>query len=432
MSRLSRSEVRLATSACIVLSCLVSLTSALIFHRSDAHASVYGLANLVGGTAYGVLHGLGLTITTDAQGTAAPVLYHAARMPVATLVVAAGALLFGEHGLRSIAVFKTLLFLVPVWLTMALVLRWRGSTAQRITRCVLLLLPFAALPFVADVVNLQVEEGYSYSALAYAFALLLFSPTGNAIPVLTRFVLPFAVAVDLLYLSKSSMWPAVLILLLFAMWRVHATRLNLVLLLLVLAAPVSWAAHQKAVGGRATIGTSLDGLNLHKGQNPQFLERYPPPPGGSLDQYDPELSGSHVFASEWAFHDFHQHAALDFMRRNPEEAARGGVRKAEIFFFSMRKTGSSEPSSRAMAMLETLGIVIMRCALWTAMLWAAFRLFHPHGSRFPALLFLLLVAACAAPYLVGFAYTRHVSILLYPSVLLLCRFASPAMEPQRT
>ncbi len=36
-------------------------------------------------------------------------------------------------------------------------------------------------------------------------------------------------------------------------------------------------------------------------------------------------------------------------------------------------------------------------------------------------MFLLLVGVAALPYVVGFAYTRHVSVLIYPSVLVCCR-----------
>jgi hypothetical protein len=35
--------------------------------------------------------------------------------------------------------------------------------------------------------------------------------------------------------------------------------------------------------------------------------------------------------------------------------------------------------------------------------------------------FLAVVAACALPFLAGFAYTRHVSILIYPAALFCCR-----------
>ncbi len=428
MSQFSRDGVRLATLVCVLLSLFTSIAAALVFHRSDAHDSVYGLANLVGGTTDSMLHGRGLTVATNAQGTAEPLLYHAARMPVATLVVALGASLFGDHGMRSIAVFKTVLFLLPVWLAMALTLRSPCTRRQIMAKSALLLLPFAALPFMADVVNLQVEEGYSYATLAYSFALLLFKPASkDAGTLLTGFAIPFALAVDLLYLSKSSMWPAVAVLLVFALWRIQVFTPNLVLVLLVAAAPIGWAVHQKAVSDRASIGTSLDGLNLHKGENTRFLQRYPPAPGDSLDRYDADLSGSNTFASEWAFNDFHQHAALDFIRQSPKDAALGSLRKATIFFFSLRKVGSSEPSGRAMAILETFGILLMRLALWTALALAVNRVAR-RRDRFPALLFLLLVMACAVPYLLGFAYTRHVSILLYPSILLLCRFLAPLRD----
>jgi hypothetical protein len=43
--------------------------------------------------------------------------------------------------------------------------------------------------------------------------------------------------------------------------------------------------------------------------------------------------------------------------------------------------------------------------------------------------FLAVIAACALPFLAGFAYTRHVSILIYPAALFCCRvLAEPYNE----
>ena len=76
--------------------------------------------------------------------------------------------------------------------------------------------------------------------------------------------------------------------------------------------------------------------------------------------------------------------------------------------------------------------------LWTAILSAACLLFRAATPqrRIVGAIFLALVAACVLPYLVGFAYTRHASILIYPAVLMCCRLLSrdehgytPSAEP---
>jgi hypothetical protein len=40
--------------------------------------------------------------------------------------------------------------------------------------------------------------------------------------------------------------------------------------------------------------------------------------------------------------------------------------------------------------------------------------------RLVAGIFLALVVACALPYVAGFAYTRHISILIYHAALMCC------------
>jgi hypothetical protein len=80
-------------------------------------------------------------------------------------------------------------------------------------------------------------------------------------------------------------------------------------------------------------------------------------------------------------------------------------------------------------------MVVFRLMLWTAIAWAIYVLILTRGSnrksrtsrvsgrslRAASGVFLAVVAACALPYVAGFAYTRHVSILIYPAALFLCR-----------
>ena len=64
--------------------------------------------------------------------------------------------------------------------------------------------------------------------------------------------------------------------------------------------------------------------------------------------------------------------------------------------------------------------------LWTAVLGALYAAARPAPLEDPSLrqvgwVLLALVAACLLPYIVGFAYTRHVSVLIYPAALMCCR-----------
>ena len=172
------------------------------------------------------------------------------------------------------------------------------------------------------------------------------------------------------------------------------------------------------------MGTSLDGINLHKGNNAGFLEHYPSPHGDSMDWYDFELNRGLHFGDEWSFNDYHERAALDYLRSHPRETLEGDVRKVNVLFFAIEKVGSTA-SHGARKLVEDAGMVVFRLMLWAAILLAIYLVFRARGIgrrplRMAAGVFLAVVAACSLPFLVGFAYTRHVSVLIYPAALFCC------------
>jgi hypothetical protein len=410
----------------LVLPLLVSLTAVWILDHTKTHQSLVTTSNMVGPTVKSLLDGNGLTACTEAMGTPGnPICFHAARMPIDALVVALGIRLFGDRYL-PVSFFKTILLLLPLQLAIYLVWRRLPPSLWRAAAVVLLLLaPFAIPAFLADVANILVEEGYSYSFLAAAVALLFFgrrSPSRHCGPGERLEALLFAMALGGLYLSKSSMLPAVLVLAagFFMLHRAVAPRL--LVALLVAAAPLGWAIHQHHASGRYSVGTSFDGINLHKGNNAEFLAHYPPPAGDSLDRFDPALSRGRYFTGEWPFNDYHRRVALDFLLMHPQATLRGDARKLYVLFFSLQKVGSAASHGITRALEET-GMAFFRLLLWAAIGGAIYLLVQAKEKplRLAGGIFLALVAACALPYVAGFAYTRHVSILIYPAALMCCR-----------
>lgn len=399
------------------------------FNHAAPPLSLFQLTNLVGPTTDSLLHGGGLTACTDAMGTPGnPICFHAGRMPLPSLVVGLGIRLFGDRFL-AVNFFKTLLLLLL--LELAIYLVWRRmpqSRSRRLASALLLLAPFAITAFVADVVNLQVEEAYSYSLLALAVAILFFAMKPVSTGSLGRALL-FAFAVDGTYLAKSSMAPAVAVLLLSYLLLEKNRLARTLAMVLIIAAPIGWALHQHHASHRYSVGTSIDGMNLHKANNPAFLAHYPPSPGDSLDSFDTELNQGLHFDDEWSFNDFHQRAAIAWLLAHPADTLRVDASKLGVIFLSVRKYGSSE-SHGAMLGIETAGLLLFRFILWTAIVSAVICLFKSQkpqdASTYPSLraagaIFLALLAACILPYVVGFAYTRHVSILIYPAALMCCR-----------
>ena len=391
---------------------MMSLAALAVFRPEPR---LFELGNMVGPTTESLLHGEGLTACTTEQGTPGnPICFHAGRMPIASFTVALGIRLFGMRPL-AVNLFKLLLLLAPLAGAMALVCR--GSRGGRWLTGALLLLPFAITAFLADVVNMQVEEGYSYSLLALAVALLLYFHVVPG-PEWMRAV-AFAVAADGVYLSKSSMF-IVLLVLLAGFWRMErGTMLRWVVAVLVLGAPAGWAMHQHHASGRYSVGTSLDGMNLHKSNSPEFLQLYPPPAGESLDGHDQDLNAGLHFGDEWSYNDYHARAAFAYMRAHPREELKAGARKLWVIFVSVHKVGSSETRGW-MKVVEVGGLALFRVLLWAAMGGAGWSLVRGGANRKAEAIFLGVVGAVTLPYLVGFAYTRHVSVLIYPSAVMCC------------
>jgi hypothetical protein len=410
----------------LIVPVVMSLVGVWYLDHAKANKPLFSITNLVGPTTQSLLAGNGLTVCTEDMGTRGnPICFHAARMPMTAMVVALGMRLFGDHYLR-VACFKTLLLLLPVELALYLV--WRRlprSSWRRLVTVLLVLAPFAMTAFLADVTNILVDEGYSYSFLAIAVAVLLFDlPLRPMIGGLARAVL-FAAALDGLYLSKSGALPAVLVLLAGFVVMEQSKGRRWLVVVLVAAAPLGWALHQHHASGRYSVGTSFDGINLHKGNNAGFLEHYPPPNGDSMDWYDVELNRGLRFNDEWSFNDYHQKAALDYFRTHPRETLEGDLRKLNVLFFSFEKYGGTA-SHGVREMVEDAGMAGFRLMQWAAIVSAVYLLFRARGSarrslRVASGVFLAMVVACALPYLAGFAYTRHVSVLIYPAALFCCR-----------
>lgn len=413
----------------LLVSIAAVLATACLFNRASAGRSLFLLSNLIGPTTQSLLHGQGLTVCTEAMGTPNnPICFHAARMPLSSLILALGIKLFGNRYL-PVALFKAILLLLP--LEAALCLAWRRmpcSSRGRFFITLLLLAPFTIDAFLANTVNLQVEEAYAYSVLALAVAILFFAldrtVTRSAISGFGLAIL-FALSLDALYLSKSSLILAAAVLLIGYFVMERRVSLRLLVLALIVIAPAGWAVHQHHASGRFSFGTSLDGINLHKGNNPAFLDHYPPPPGNTLDRFDSVLNSGHTFTNEWTFDDYNWAAALAYLRAHPVRTVEGDLRKIDVLLFSLRKIGSTRDHGTRL-LFDLYGLLLFRLILWSAIITAVAAAFLRPSTDDPQLrtisaIFLALTIACIAPYIAGFAYTRHASILIYPATLLCCR-----------
>ncbi len=343
---------------------------------------------------------------------------HAGRMPLAAYTIFTLVNIFGTH-YSVVTLCKALLSMVPIlvafWLVSdrAMSCRYRPRLYSMVLFAATFMLPAVLL----NIVDIDAEECYTTCFLACCCAIVLFWPAiQNHVNIWSAV---FVLMLIFLYLAKSSMMLAALFLILGCGIRSGFNRRFAAVVALVLCAPLLWGLYVDKVSGRFSVGTSVDEMNLHKGNNPDFLQEYQPKNGGDLDPYDIQLRNGHIFTSEWQMSDYHKSQAVAYIRHHPWTVLYGGLRKAEVFFITLTRRGDDlklHPGIFGITIISSM--VLFRLLLWSAMVVATIQLKSKIIElRFSALFYLGVVLTVAAPYLIGFAVTRHVSVLALPSAL---------------
>ncbi|WP_298011750.1 hypothetical protein [uncultured Aquabacterium sp.] len=342
---------------------------------------------------------------------------------MATLYAVLGYIAFGDK-VAYIIFLKVLLVVAALAWIAWLVFRSRGE--KSILDFLALLLISTSSYTVANIVNIQVEEGFGFVGLAVCWAVLLYGASPERKGHLGgrgyhkhSIAILFGCSAAIALLSKSSFVLCVAVLLVAFGYK-FGLRYFLACLLVVATSGVAWASYQYAGSGRFTIGTSLDGWNLYKGNNPYFLERYPPTPGTSLDMYDDDLFKDSPAGGEWVVNDFYREKSFAYILNNKEKAVAALKKKFWVCFFSVEKYGST--SSEGVRKYYELGsMILFRVVFWLS-LGAAVADSFVRRQRALGIAYILFVGGLLLPYLVGFAYTRHVSVLALPAVLYLLAF----------
>lgn len=401
---------------------MIVIVSVFLLSRSRDFNSVYDLANFMGPVTQNLVAGRGFqgTFRVDVgPGQQDVITYYAHRMPLIPFFLAATVDVVGDN-LRLVNLIKALVFVIPLLLAVSLALRagLRTDPKRLCSGALLLLAPFFIPTFLIDVANLQVEEGYSYSLIVLAFAIIVFVLRGS----LAQWTLPFVLCLTGLYLVKSSMILLCAWLLALFCQRTPSRRSWATATCIFLATMVLWACYVHSATGRFALGTSIDQPNFYKGNNALLINRYPPANKGSLDGYDVDLYQSRHFGNEWLMSDFAQAQGKAFIRQHPGEWATLAFRKAVVLWISPVKIGSGTYTGAA-GRIETAGLIVFRFAFWTAIVLALRGLRSRVGAiRFQSLSFLGLVLSASLPYILGFALTRHASILIFPTFMILYAF----------
>jgi len=407
----------------VIVSALLALGMLKAPFHQQKIPSIFKLGYLVGPATESLLHHRGLQVCTEDMGTPGdPICFRSARMPLASVVLASGVRLFGDRP-ATIAAAKTLLCMVPLWAAMGLVLSAFKRSGGSLLLCAgILILPFLIVNYLVVITGMEVEEGYLFGLIPLALALIACVPRPGI-----GWAVTAGITLDLIYIAKSSMLLAVFVLLVASLLRLSKLWQRVAITVLVALAPLSWAVHQRHASGRYSLGTSLDGINLHKGNNAEFRDRYPIS-NSYLDSQDPKLNRGLYFTDEWSFNDYHMARAREFLLSHPLYTAESAGRKLFVILLSTRNYTVTK-TTLAEAVVTGLGMVLFRLILWSSLVVAVLAAFRKQErDRFFGITYLAFVAAYCAPYIVGFGFTRHAIVLVYPAAVFCALSIRPSSE----
>lgn len=210
--------------------------------------------------------------------------------------------------------------------------------------------------------------------------------------------------------------------------RQRALPLRAAPLIAVLLAAMAWGGYSAVKTGTfavASTSSSTNGWNLWKGNNPLFAELYP---DRHLDALAADArAAAPAFTSEWEAHRYYSGLARDFVRANPGRALRNTGRKLAVALVGIRdfEFNRNRPAKVAVhtaSMLANRGLLFAAAGLSLA--WLMGRAATPLRRRAGGF-FLLMAATYIAPYLVGFAYARHIVPVFVSAVFVVILAARP-------
>ncbi len=349
---------------------------------------------------------------------------HAARMPVIPLLMASLAAI--TNHLWFAALVKNVLVTTPLALV-----GWQYYTGLRhLPRWIVVGGGLFALTFPGVVIfhfYLGAEECVLIGLLAFVWGYL---PLARRDPLDRRSLILAAVLNGLMCLTKSGMFPLAI---LNAAAYALLTRRRAVAVGfagVIGAAMMSWGLYTLVATDHLTLGTSLDGYNLSKGNNEWTLGVYRQ--GEELDNLSNWLwqlpaSEDRSLSGEWDYNAFFTRRALTFAREHPREELRLlALRFTRFYLIAAPGQGQLPDLVRSGVRVIYLPyVLIFRLLLWAGLMTGLIQVLR-HGPRaigrgdaavlIPAT-YLVGVLIYSLPYLAGFAYWRHVTPIVIPTVL---------------
>ena len=150
----------------------------------------------------------------------------------------------------------------------------------------------------------------------------------------------------------------------------------------------------------------------------------------NIDPFYADIAVGRHYKSESDFNAGQEKEAVQYMETHPRATIIAMGRKIGVLLFSLKKVGPGTIRSPMVEWTERASRVIAQLVLWTALLVAAWQCVRWKPSSLPAAVFLLVTAAICLPYVVGFALSRHGSILYLPAIIYIIRSVYAGQEDE--
>lgn len=394
----------------------------------------------------GTLEACGVPVALDFCGVAA-------RMPLMPWIYATAAKLIGLQQ-SHLAIAKSLAGTVILWLALQYLCRsFAKFPVQRLYLVAITALLFLGPQYLKHSISVQYEESLLIDLFPAYFCLLggLFvrqksAPLSSLDWIILTLLILFG---SLLYFLKSSLLFFGIIVIFAPLFLVRTPHWAKAIAILPFVFGLFWWGHVNyAYHGQIRLSSSYNGENLYRGQNDYSYKIYPEI---HLDRLiDSEVAilndGERVplpdwshhfppFQGEWEWYDYFKQLGQQWGRDNPGKALAFTLRKAFVLFLEPRKVPfrqmalpELEPKeySQGTLIAGLVWILMLRVLFFAGVLRAVGNLFKFRRLDNPSLWFFLFIGAYAAPYLIGFAYQRHITpMLVFTSVFLILLTINP-------
>ena len=360
------------------------------------------------------------------------------RMPALPLTLAP----FVKLGLdqASIAFLKSTIFHLLTFIFFVFLIGKLTSQKQRFGAVTILALIYLSPMYSKHLTSITYEEGFIYWIFPQFFLCIVICSIDllkKELPQTTREITWASLLAigTTLFCFKSSM-----ILLLGVCYTLIAlltfqgrmSRNLFLVLILSLLVIGFWGLHNFLESGRITLSSSWNGENLYRGNNFDGYKIYP---DVSLDRlWDSELirksSGELIsikkqtsytgFINEWYWNDYYKSLALQWAVENPIQWVKFFLKKFYVMFigveFTPHKVGALEHDNmtgplKDLIVFVSLGLIRLLQIIFIFLSLHAV-IYGQRENRLLVLVMFCSIAAYTIPYLIGFAYERHVSGLL--------------------